>query len=115
MLTNTITLDGAISAVAEARPDQEVLVCGSQRLTNRELIRRIHSLAAGLARAGVRKGDKVVALLPPGAELASLFFGVVQLGAVIVPLNPDLRERALLDVLEDSRTGGPCRIPFCRR
>ena len=103
MLTNTITLDGAISAVAEARPDQEVLVCGSQRLTNRELIRRIHSLAAGLARAGVRKGDKVVALLPPGAELASLFFGVVKLGAVIVPLNPDLRERALLDVLEDSQ------------
>ncbi len=93
----------AIRVVAEARPDQEVLVCGFQRLTNRQLLQRIDALARGLAGLGVCKGDKVVALLPPRAEIAALFFAVARLGAVIVPLNPELRERALQDILEDSQ------------
>jgi len=50
----------------------------------------------------VRKGDKVAALLLPGPEFVYLFFAVAELGAVIVPLNPQLRRRSLSSVLHDA-------------
>lgn len=74
MLSTKMTLGDAIRSACEARPRQEVLVCGSARLTNRQLLARIDALASGLAGLGIQKGDKVIALLPPGPEFASLFF-----------------------------------------
>jgi fatty-acyl-CoA synthase len=103
MLSTNMTMGDAIRMVAEARPDQEVFVCGSTRLTNRQLLARIDSLARGLAGLGIQKGDKVMALLPPGPEFVSLFFAVARLGAVIVPLNPELRERSLSDILGNAQ------------
>jgi acyl-CoA synthetase (AMP-forming)/AMP-acid ligase II len=107
MLSTTMTMDDAIRAVADKRPDQEVFVCGTTRLTNRELLARVDALARGLARLGIRKQDKVAALLPPGSEFACLFFAVSRLGAVIVPLNPELREHALVHIL---REAGPLAL-----
>jgi fatty-acyl-CoA synthase len=103
VLTTGMTMGEAISAVAGARPGQEVLVCGQARLTNRQLMDRIDSLAQGLAGLGVRKGDTVAAVLLPGADMAALFFAVAKLAAVIVPLSPELRERALGDILADAQ------------
>ena len=99
-----MTMGEAISAVAGARPGPgSARVCGQERLTNRQVLERIDSLARGLAGLGVRKGEKVAALMPPGADLAALFFAVAKRGAVIVPLSPELRERALNDILEDAQ------------
>jgi acyl-CoA synthetase (AMP-forming)/AMP-acid ligase II len=103
MLSTKMTLGDAIRSACEARPGQEVLVCGSARLTNRQLLARIDALASGLAGLGIQKEDRVIALLPPGPEFASLFFAAAQIGAVIVPLNPELRERALRDILADAQ------------
>ncbi len=103
MLSTRMTMGDAINAVTQARPRQEVLVCGSSRLTNRQLLERIDALAGGLAGLGVGKGDSVAAMLPPGPEFACLFFAIAHIGAVIIPLNPGLRRRALQDALEDAR------------
>ncbi|HVO37533.1 MAG TPA: AMP-binding protein [Spirochaetia bacterium] len=103
MLSTAMTMDQAVRAVAAARPGQEVLVCGDERLTNRMLLERIHAMACGLSIRGVHKGDRVAVLLPPGPQFAFLFFALARLGAVIVPLNPELRKRALNDILDDAR------------
>ena len=103
MLSTAMTMGDAIRGACDARPRQEVLVCGSERLTNRQLFARIDALARGLAGLDIRKGDKVIALLPPGPEFACLFFAAARIGAVIVPLNPELRERALTDILADAQ------------
>jgi fatty-acyl-CoA synthase len=103
MLNIQMTMGEAIRLVGGQRPDQEVLVCGSTRLTNRELLARIDGLTGGLAGLGLRKGDKIAALLSPGPEFVSLFFAAASLGMVIVPLNPQLRPRALVDVLDEAR------------
>jgi fatty-acyl-CoA synthase len=103
MLLNTkMTMSDALSASVEARPDLEVFICGQTRLTNRQLLANVDALARGLAGLGIRKGDRVVALLPPGPEFVYLFFAAAALGAVVVPLNPELRERGLRDVLGDA-------------
>ncbi|MBI4011372.1 MAG: AMP-binding protein [Candidatus Rokubacteria bacterium] len=44
--------------------------------------------AAGLARAGVERGDHVAIVLPTCKEFFATFFGVMALGAVPVPLYP---------------------------
>lgn len=103
MISIQMTMADAIQHVVNNRPDQEVFVCGSTRLTNRMLLERIDSLARGLAGLGIEKGDKVVALLPPGPDFVCLFFAVARLGGIIVPLNTQLRERALLDIMRDAR------------
>jgi acyl-CoA synthetase (AMP-forming)/AMP-acid ligase II len=102
MLNTRMTMVEALRAVVDRRPDQEVFVCGASRLANRELRASVEALARGLAGLGVRKGDRVACLLPPGPEYVFAFFAAAAEGAVIVPLNPDLSEGALGDILADA-------------
>jgi crotonobetaine/carnitine-CoA ligase len=51
--------------------------------------------AAGLARVGVREGDRVLLFLPNGAAFLRAWFGASALGAVIAPLNVALRGETL--------------------
>ncbi|MGA2614461.1 MAG: class I adenylate-forming enzyme family protein [Spirochaetia bacterium] len=103
MLSTGMTMGDAIRAVVRARPGQEVLVCGASRLTNGQLLEQVTGTAGQLAGLGVGRGDRVAVSLPPGPQFACLFFALAQLGSIIVPLNPDLLERALHDILEDSQ------------
>ena len=101
MLSITMTMGEALQAVTGARPDQEVFVCGETRMTNRQLRAEVDSATRGLFARGVRKEDRVAALLPPGREFVLLFFAAARLGAVFVPLSPDLREGTLAGILAD--------------
>jgi len=77
-------------------------VCGEARVAYGQLLERQSALARGLHDLGVRKGDSIVALLPPGPEFVYLFLALAELGAVMVPLNPHLRRRTLGGVLRDA-------------
>ena len=111
MLNAEMTMAQAFRQVAESHADQEALVCGDIRATYGQLLERIHSLAGGLYERGVRKGDKVVALLPPGPEFVYVFFAVAELGAIVVPLNPQVRRRSLSGVLDDARPVALVALP----
>ncbi len=102
MLTRDMTMTEAIGQAAASHLDREALVCGDVRVTYGQLLEHSGSLARGLRHVGVKKGDKVVALLPPGPEFIYLFFAVARLGAVIVPLSPQVRSRRLSAVLRDA-------------
>lgn len=103
MLTTRQTLAQAFRQSAEARPGQEALVCGEERLTFGQLLSASLALANGLQRLGIRKGDRIACLLPPGSAFIELFFAAAELGAVIVPLNPQLRRRALARILGEAK------------
>lgn len=102
MLNTHMTMFEAFSEVAEPRRRQLALVCGEVRYTYGQLLDRTRDLAAGILSKDIRKGDRVVALLPPGPDFASLFFAVAEIGSVFVPLNPQLRARSLGQVLPDA-------------
>lgn len=103
MLKVDMTLSGALREVARTRTRHEALVCGGVRLTYAGLLERVEALAGGLHRRGIRKGDRVACVLPPSAQHATLFFAAAELGAVIVPINPQARPRQLNDVLADAQ------------
>ncbi len=59
--------------------------------------------AAGLLRErGVRPGDRVAIMLPNIPEFAVVYYGVLRAGAVVVPMNPLLKEREVAYYLGDS-------------
>jgi len=93
MLSAEMTMEEAVRQVADSRPDQQALVCGDAHFTYSQLLERVDTLARRLHGLGISRGDKVASLLLPGPEFVTLFFSVAELGAVIVPLNPQLRSR----------------------
>ncbi|HNS51085.1 MAG TPA: class I adenylate-forming enzyme family protein [Anaerolineae bacterium] len=105
MLNGNMTLAEALREVARTRTRREALVCGGTRLTYGELLEEVEALGAGLHGQGIRKGDRIVCLLPPSGEHATLFFAAAVLGAVLVPLSPQARPRQLNEVLADAQPG----------
>ncbi|MFL4472386.1 alpha/beta fold hydrolase [Paeniglutamicibacter sp. MACA_103] len=56
---------------------------------------RVNALAHGLAGIGVKPGDRVNLLVPPGIELTSLIYACLRLGAVIVVADAGLGTQGL--------------------
>ena len=61
-----------------------------RRISWRLLATRVRQLAAGLSRAGVRPGDRVSLLVPPGADLTAVLYACLRLGAVVVVADAGL-------------------------
>jgi len=60
-----------------------------------QLGQRVNFLAAGLQHIGVKPGDRVNLLVPPGIELTSLIYACLRLGAVIVVADAGLGTKGL--------------------
>lgn len=56
-------------------------------------------IANALKEMGIRKGDKVVTILPNLPEYLYIWWGIVKLGAVNVPINNNYRGAGLVDVI----------------
>ncbi|MDK2125148.1 (2,3-dihydroxybenzoyl)adenylate synthase [Parachitinimonas caeni] len=69
---------------AQRHPDWIALVCGDRRWSYAELDRRADQLAAGFARLGIRREDRVVVQLPNIAEFFAVCFALFRLGALPV-------------------------------
>ena len=90
---------------ARCRPDHTAVVFEDARLNFREFNVRVNRLANALSSLNVRKGDKVATILPNCLNLLETYWAVAKIGAVVVPLSPLLREKALAALLHDSDTG----------
>jgi acyl-coenzyme A synthetase/AMP-(fatty) acid ligase/pimeloyl-ACP methyl ester carboxylesterase len=80
---------------------------GRRRVSFGLLQRRVHELAAGLAAAGVRAGDRVALLVPPGADLVAAVYACWRAGAAVVVADPGLGPRGLARAL---RGAGPSHV-----
>ena len=69
-----------------------------------QLDRVVTDVAGGLSDAGVRPGDRVALLVPPGADLAAAVYACWRIGAVIVVADAGLGLRGLARAL---RVPGP--------
>lgn len=61
----------------------------------RLLSRRVREIAAGLHAVGVRHGDRVSLLVPPGADLTAVLYACLRIGAVVVVADAGLGVRGL--------------------
>lgn len=83
-------------------PDRPAVVCNQDRFTYRQFAERVGHLAAALRGLGVRPGDRVAFLSTNCHRLLEAYYGVVEGGAVLLPLNIRLAPNELAFILNDS-------------
>ena len=83
-----------------------------KRLTYRQIKELSDLFAASIRSLGIRKGDRVILLLPNSPQFLIAYYGLLKAGAVVVPLNPLSTERELEFYLRDSGAETAITIPL---
>ncbi|MET3576728.1 long-chain-fatty-acid--CoA ligase [Bhargavaea ullalensis] len=68
-------------------PEKVVVIDGDKEFTYKEFGERADRLSVALQEAGIREGDHVAVMLPNTHYMLECFYGICQMGAVMVPLN----------------------------
>jgi len=77
-------------------------VCGKEKFTYGQFAERASRLGGALRKAGVRNGDRVAFLSTNCHRLLEAYYGVLEAGAVLLPLNIRLAPQELVYILNDS-------------
>ncbi|MGV8856944.1 alpha/beta fold hydrolase [Rhodoglobus sp.] len=75
---------------------------GPQQVSWRQLSDRVNRIAAGLSAIGVRKGQRVSLLVPPGPTLTAVVYACLRIGAVIVVADAGLGVKGLTRAVRGS-------------
>ncbi len=92
-------------------PDTVGVVCGAERWTYAEFGARVNRLSHALRSLGVQPGDRVAFLSLNCHRLLEAYFGVVQIGAILLPLNVRLSPSELAFILNDAEARLLCVDP----
>jgi len=87
---------------AASQPQHAALIFDSRRLTYDQVNTAANQCASALKRLGVQAGHKVALMLPNEPEFVSAYFGILKLGACVVPINTLLKAAEVAYQLEDS-------------
>ena len=90
-----------IAEAAAKNPDGEALVCGSRRMSWREVVEESVRVGAGLRRLGLQPGDRVAFLLGNRIEFVLTLFGAAHAGLVAVLLGTRQQKPEIAYVLND--------------
>ncbi|MDQ3912305.1 MAG: long-chain fatty acid--CoA ligase [Actinomycetota bacterium] len=86
----------------KSKPEKPALILDEQELAYEELRAAAKRFANALVSLGVRPGDKVAIMVPNVPEFAIAYFGILNVGASVVPLNVLLRGPEIGYHLDDS-------------
>ncbi|CAM3657642.1 long-chain-fatty-acid--CoA ligase [Mesobacillus zeae] len=84
--------------------DKEAIITDSRKFTYSQLNERVNRISRGLRDLGVQKGDRVAYLAPNSMEMLEGFYGVFQVGAIMVPLNIRLKPDDYCFILNHSES-----------
>jgi len=76
--------------VEEGRGDRVALVTDEGTLTYRQVQARAHRFGHALREMGIRPEERVIIALPDGPDFVAALFGILEIGAVVVMVNPEL-------------------------
>ncbi len=97
-MTLNYTLDTSIEKYADL---PAICMATETPLTYREFGDRIYALAANLASEGVKKGDHIALLGENSPNWGVAYLAIVRLGAIAVPILPDLPEADVHHILNE--------------
>lgn len=97
------TLPHLLRTRAEAMADAPfVRFASGEFRTFADMELRANAVAHGLRGLGVERGDRVLFVLPNSMEFIEIWFATAKLGAIEVPVNPELKGRLLAHVLSNA-------------
>jgi long-chain acyl-CoA synthetase len=94
-------LIGHVEQVFEANSRRVFLVdsISGQSWTYGQIFEMASSIAGRLLQHGIKRGERVLVLLPNGVPLAATYFACLMAGIVIVPVNPALTAKEIGTIL----------------
>ena len=99
-----MTLNDIIDASQKKFPDLPAVGMALEPpITYQVFYERIIALAGRLSREGVKKGDHIAILAENSPNWGIAYFAIVRLGAVAVPILPDLPEADVHHILNEMR------------
>ncbi|EJR55757.1 hypothetical protein IIM_00849 [Bacillus cereus VD107] len=96
-------LDENLKRSASKFPDSIAYIYRDKSVTYKELNQQVDQLAAGLSAQGIGKGDGVALLLRNSPEFLITYYGILRLGAFVVPMNPLYTKEEINYILDDSQ------------
>ena len=101
-LRHLTDLAGVLRATSDAQPDAPLLHHGGRVWTYGEIAADARALASAFQDVGVEKGDRIAVNLPNLPETVVTILAAAELGALIVPINPQSSPGELRFVLRNT-------------
>ena len=101
MALRSFTFGDVYRRNAECFPDGVAFIVEGKRVTHADYLRRVERLAGGLARLGVKSGDRLAILSQNCLEMVDLIGAAALLGAILLPVNYRLNPDEIGYVLAD--------------
>ncbi|MGZ3561982.1 MAG: long-chain-fatty-acid--CoA ligase [Vulcanimicrobiaceae bacterium] len=98
----SLSLASILGESAWRHADRTALVCGPERITYAALWEQARRYAAALRSLGIGPGDKVALMIPNVPDFPRVYYGVLALGAVAVPVHSLLTAGEVAYILNDS-------------
>ncbi len=87
---------------AESKPNALAVTSAARELTYQQLHQVSNQLAQRLAAGGMKAGDRIAVLMDRSPDLIATILGILKLGAIYVPINPNFNAVYVNHVINDS-------------
>jgi crotonobetaine/carnitine-CoA ligase len=108
------TVADLLASRAEPDPRRPFLLHDGRVASWAEIAEATARAAAWLAGRGVSRGDRIAVIAPNRDRTIVLFFAVARLGAILVPVNPELRPAEAGFILDHAAPAGVLTVPETR-
>lgn len=98
----TCSVAAMLAGTARSNPDAVAIVAGDRRISYGDLWRQTMSYAGALRDAGVAPGDRVAVLVANVPDFPRVYYAILSLGAIVVPIHALLKSDEIAYVLDDS-------------
>lgn len=98
-----MNLGQLLDYAASAYPEKTALIYQDTSMTFKELFFRASLFAQKLKAKGIKPRDRVLLFFENSIEFYVGYYAIVQLGAVVAPLNVYLKERELAHIINDAQ------------
>lgn len=98
----TSLVHGFLDDAAARRPSATAVRDEEGAWTYGELYERSLRVSSWLTNLGIGRGDRVLVRLPNSRQMTALLYGVVRIGAILVPVNRDMRPYEFTRVLRNA-------------
>ena len=99
-----MNLNSILTETVKLHKEKIAVFCKGKEFTYKQFSRRIGKLANALTKFGISKGDKVAIIHKNCHYFLEIYFGTMQIGAVLVPLNHYLSAEELAYIIKDSES-----------
>ena len=107
-------ISASLAQWAKEMPDQAAIIemRNKSQTTFKQLEEESSLIASGLLHHGMKKGDRVLVMVPYGTEFVTLTFALFKAGAVPILIDPGLGKKNVLHCIKQSEPKAIIAVPL---